>query len=61
MGPACSGVERIDQLNVSFGDPFEYKLCYSVSDVDCERRFALIDEHNFNFAGVVTVDDACSC
>ena len=49
----------MDKLNVSFGDSFEDKLCNSVSDVDDEGRLALIDKHNFNFASVITIDNAC--
>ena len=60
MGPACSGVERIDKLNVSFGDAFKDKLRDAISDVDYERRFTLIDERNLDFASVVSIDDACS-
>ena len=60
MGPACSGVERVDKLNVSFGDAFKDKLRYAISDVDYERRLTLIDECNLDFAGVVSIDDACS-
>ena len=44
MGPACSGVERVDELNVSLGNAFKDKLRDAISDVDCERRLTLIDE-----------------
>ena len=49
----------MDKLNVSFGDSFEDKLCNFVSDVDDEGRLALIDKHNFDFACVITINDAC--
>ena len=60
MGPACSGVERVDELNVSFGDAFKDELRNAISDVDCERRLTLINECNLDFAGVISIDDACS-
>ena len=50
----------MDKLNVSFGDSFKYKLCYTVSNVDDKWRFALVYEHNFDFAGVITINNACS-
>ena len=60
MGPACSGVERVDKLNVSFGNVFKNKLCNVISDIDCKWRLTLINECNLDFAGVVSIDDACS-
>ena len=60
MGPTCSGVERVDELNISFGDALKDELRDAISNVDCERRLTLIDERNLDFASVVSIDDACS-
>ena len=60
MGPAYSGVERVDELDVSLGNVFKDELRDTISDVDCKWRLTLIDERNLDFAGVVSIDDACS-